>query len=175
MKKIQNARNLVIVILCITIICLGVGFTVLAIRLNSITNEDNSFNVSIVKVDKMSFIKGGKIEPVSTAKILDSHKELELNFTLNTYHDEVVYVATIRNNGTLNAKISSVFISPDYSSDITKKSIYPVTITINDINNKILEPKEETELRITANYSGDLGVPKKIDVPIKIGIISESV
>ena len=39
MKKLISIRNVIIVILCITIICLGIGFIVLSLELKKAKND----------------------------------------------------------------------------------------------------------------------------------------
>ena len=77
MKKNINIRNLIIVMLCITIILMGVGFAFLAMRLEKISNEVDTFDVSITKVEAQTAIKGGLIDPIATKELLDDGKTVK--------------------------------------------------------------------------------------------------
>ena len=50
MKKRINIRDLIIIILCITIICMAIGFGILSSHLNSHTDTDSKYAVSFTKI-----------------------------------------------------------------------------------------------------------------------------
>ena len=164
MKKI-NIRNLIITLLCITVIILAIGYSVLAIRLDAYKNKKESDESSV---------KGGTEEPECTTSINDDGHTLSMNFTLNNPKDEMAYTVTIKNTGTLKAKIIDIVSSPDYINDkLAINSIKPVSITKTDISGKILEPNEEATFKVLAVYNnGGTGVKK---IPYKLSLISSSV
>ena len=100
--------------------------------------------------------------------------ELDMSFVLNGGNDELSYIATIKNNGTLPAEIVDVIESPDYREDSFKKSISPVSISISDIKGKIIPPGDDVELKIVVYYtpSSSLNSPKSI--PLKLGLLVKS-
>lgn len=165
-----NVRNLIIVMLCITIICLGVGFAFLSIELEEKGKEQNTFKVSFTKVQSKTPVKGGKNTPTGTSSITNQGSTLTMNLNLNVPYDELAYTVIIKNKGTLPAEIINLIETPDYQTDMTaKQQIAPVTITHNDIIGKVLEPNEETELKITAIYNSTLNpTPKKIAYKLNI-------
>lgn len=174
MKKMVNIRNGIIVVLCITIIFMGIGFIVLSMELEKKNNSVNNFDVLFIDVTKSSSTKGGKVNPDSDVEIQAGGKELAMNFTLNAAHDEISYNAIIRNNGSLNAVIVDLIESPDYESSKFSNMIDPVTITYNDIIGKELKPGEEVELKIIAYYNpSTISGVRSFDY--KLGIISQSV
>lgn len=175
MKKMINFRNCLIAVLCVTIICLSVGFVVLSIKLKSFEDETSTYDVSFVSVDKKSSVKGSSIEPVSTAEIDFDNKEINFNFELNANNDEVVYVANIRNNGTMMAKIVDVLGSPDYTVVPYKNSIDPVSISVSDLKDKIVEPGKEVELRVVASYKSTNTTVLKKKFNYRIGLITKYV
>ena len=69
MKKMINIRNSVIIILCITIICMSIGFIVISIDYTKNKKQDLSYNVVFEKIKKLSSVKGSNIEPKGTVKI----------------------------------------------------------------------------------------------------------
>ena len=50
MKKLVSVRNGMIVVLCITIICLGIGFIILSMVLDIEKKTDIVYDVSFVEV-----------------------------------------------------------------------------------------------------------------------------
>lgn len=145
MKISRNIKNLIIVILCITIICMGIGFALLSMKLDSKNKELVVFDLSFIRVIEGTPVKGGNTDPVSAANIINQGKTLDMHLTLNNPYDEVSYVATIRNEGTVSAEIVTLIEKVD-------SSIAPVEISYNEISGKVLDPKEEIELRIVAVY-----------------------
>lgn len=187
MKNTHNIKNVIIVALCITIISMAVGFMVLSSRLERYRNEEDVFDVRFTNVRRLSSIKGGTKEPIGALEIEKTGKILDMNFRLFKEHDEIDYEVTIKNEGTVEASIVSLFSSPDFRSSDIIKSIAPITISISDISGKILEPGEETTVRISAIYTtknvptealtpGTIAtvVEKEKVLSGKVGIISES-
>ena len=178
MKKRANIKNTIIVVLCITIIAMGIGFMVLSMRLESYRSEEEVFDVRFTAVRMMSSIKGGESAPVGKLEIEDTGKILDMDFRMYKEHDEVDYEVTIKNDGTVAASIVSLFSSPDFRSQETIKNIAPITISISDISGKLLEPGEETTVKISAIYNslpaGTTNKEKVIDLSGKVGIIAES-
>ena len=177
MKKKDRVKNTIIVVLCVTIIFMGIGFMVLSMRLEGYRSEEEVFDVRFTSVRLLSSIKGGEKEPRGTLSIEDTGKILDMDFSLFKEHDQVDYEVIIKNEGTVEASIVSLFSSPDFRSKEMIQSLYPVTISISDISGKLLEPGEETTVKISAIYNSvpeDVLLDDKIDLSGKIGIIAES-
>ncbi len=68
MKKMLSIRNSVIIILCITIICMSIGFIVISIDYTKNKKQDLSYNVVFDKIKKLSSVKGSNIEPKGIVK-----------------------------------------------------------------------------------------------------------
>ena len=178
MKK-KDIKNTIIVVLCVTIIAMGIGFIVLSVKLEGMKSEEEVFDVRFTSIRLMSSIKGGEKDPIGKFEIEDTGKILDMDFRLFKEHDEVDYEITIKNEGTVEASIVSLFSSPDYRSQTTIKEISPITISISDISGKLLEPGEETTVKISAIYNAlptnsTISKDKVFDLSGKIGIIAES-
>jgi len=172
MKKMINIRNSVIIILCITIICMAIGFIVISIDYTKNKKKELSYNVVFNNIKKLSSVKGSNEEPKGIVKINDNSAEIEMNITMNAPHDELSYIATIENDGTVPIEILDIMESPDYKLNSFKKLINPVTITLSDIKGKVIKPGETLELKIVFYYNtGGSGV-KTFDY--KIGLITKS-
>ncbi len=174
MKKMIHIRNSVIIMLCITIICMGIGFIVLSVKYKSETEKISSFNVSFSDVRKSSSVRGSDIEPYGNIDITNNGLELEMNFVLNSSYDELSYVATIRNNGTMPAEIVDVLESPNYMNDNYKKSISPVSVSISDIKGKIIPAGDDIELKVVVYYNPSSVPNSKKVIPLKLSILAKS-
>lgn len=179
MKAFQNVKNVIIIVLCVTIISMAVGFIVLSVRLEGYKQEEEVFDVRFTSVKRLSSIKGGNKEPLANLVIEESGKILDMNFLLYKEHDEIDYEVTIKNEGTVDASIVSLFSSPDYRNKDTIESIAPVTISISDISGKLLEPGEETTVKVSAIFTTKVDPKKTVsekgkELSGKIGIIAES-
>lgn len=172
MKKMINIRNSVIIILCITIICMAIGFIVISVDYTKNKNLELSYNVVFNKIKKLSSVKGSNIEPKGEVKINDDSTEIEMKITMNSPHDELSYIATIENDGTVPIEILDIMESPDYKLDSFKKLISPVTITLSDVKGKVIKPNETLDLKIVFYYNSGSSSPKTFDY--KIGLITKS-
>ncbi len=168
MKKMINIRNSIIIVLCVTIILMGIGFIVLAYSYNS-NSKDATFDLSFVKVKDISYVKGGKTPPIGKSSITNRGKEINLNFTLSTTYDQVTYTILIRNEGTLPAEILDIKENPDYTHDSLKNTIKPITITKSDIIGQVISPGDEVELTVQATYGeSSVNIKKNIDYQLAL-------
>ena len=174
MKKLVQVRNRIIIVLCITIICMGIGFIILSMAFKKEKESISSFDVVFSDVQTIAFVKGSDIEPSGKIEVIEGGRELDMTFTLNSVHDEASSVVTIRNNGTLPAEIVDVFTSPDYSIETYQKLISPVTLTFSDLKGKIIPPGEEMELKVVAYYAPNSITDAKKVVRCKVGLITKS-
>lgn len=174
MKKKFNIRNLIIIMLCITIIFMAIGFSYLCIKLEHITNTPPVFDVSITKVEKETAVKGGLIEPKSAKEIINKGKTVKFNFELNSPKDELAYTITIKNTGTIPANIIKIISTPDYINDPTSaSSIEPVEITLDEIENKVLAPSKEIKVKLVVSYNMSNKSNQKI-IPYQLTVLANS-
>lgn len=170
MKKTINIRNLIIIILCITIICMGIGFAYLSVVLENKNNENHVLDVSITKITEETPIKGGMISPQGQRELKNDRKTIDFTFNLFAPRDELSYIITIKNTGTLDARIEDIITYPNYLENIeAASSIYPVTITHNSLKGKTLEPDEELQIKLVVSYSpkansGQVTIPYQMTV-----------
>lgn len=174
MKKMINIRNSVIIVLCCTIIFLAFGFIIVSAELKHEKDSLSSFHVDFVKSLKVSSAKGSSVEPSSNTMIDDNGKVLHFHFTLNQVHDEIIYVATIKNQGTIPAKIVDLVETPNYQDEEVSKSISPVAIRLSDVVGKTLMPNEEVEVKVVVYYNASLKESRKIDFNYSLTLITES-
>ena len=78
MKTMINIRNSVIIVLCVTIVFMGIGFIVLSMKLEDKINDVGKFDVSFTNVTKDSSTKGGTINPSGNVEISEEGKELDM-------------------------------------------------------------------------------------------------
>ena len=174
MKKMLNIRNGIIIILCLTIIFMAIGFIIISLKLESFKNNTQKYNVVFDKIIKDSSTKGGNTEPLGNVEIIANGKILNMDFTLNNPHDEISYIIKIKNESSTNALIVDLLQSPDYKDINYNYLIDPVSITYNDIVGRELKPNEELDLKITVYYNPSTKSGKKT-FNDKMGLITESV
>ena len=173
MKKV-SIRNLIIALLCLTIICLGTGFSFLSVKLETLESKKEIFDVVFTEVNGGTSVKGGGQEPIGLYSIDDDGHTLDMKFTLYNQLDELAYTITIENKGTMNAKIIDVVASPDYESDSRLVNlIRPIKLTTTDISGKVLAPNEETTLKVVAIF-GQGSSNKTTTIPYKLSLIVAS-
>ena len=147
-----NIRNNIIVILCLTIIVLCIGFSFLSVKLKKEKDTEFAFQVYFENIEKSSSVKGSSTEPFGKAEIINQKLGIIYSFSLSAIHDEITYLATIKNNSDISCEIVDVVLSPDYINSDFKKQIAPVEITTSDLKGKIIPPKEELEYKVTVYY-----------------------
>ena len=126
-------------------------------------------------MNKLNPIQAGKYSPTSNATITNNGLSVDLSFDLYTPNDEITYLLKIKNVGKITGKIVNIISVPDYFNDEnTKLTIAPAIVEINNIAGKVLEPNEETTLKITATYKYRNGRSQAINIPIQISILTES-
>lgn len=173
MKKLMKVKNNIIIILCFTIILMGIGFVVVSIKMETLKNESEVFSVSFTNFRQITAIKGGIVEPSGVLKISDNGKILNFNYDMYTEHDEIDYEVTITNNGTIPAVINELLMSPDYNDSDISNSISPLYVKLSDISGKLLEPGEEATVKLSVIYNSGV-ISGHRNVVGNIGIISES-
>ena len=174
MKKI-GIRNIIISLLCITIIFMAIGFSFLSSEIEILKNKDISFNVVIEEVKEATSVKGGVYSPKCNYKINDDGHTLDMDFTLYSELDELAYNVIIENKGTIKAKIIDIISSPDYTNiKILSDSIKPVSINKTDISGKILAPGETATIKVVARYNNSTTKGTK-QIPYKLSLITQSV
>lgn len=174
MKKMINIRNTIIIVLCITIVLMAIGFIAISVKLKTYRDKEESFNVVFYDVSKQNVAKGSAKTPVSDATIDSSGKILNMNFSLFATHDEVTYSIIIKNRGTLPAKIIKVHKNPDYGMETYKNLIYPVSITTSDIEGKTLSPGEEIEYKVNVYYNPSTNKVVNKNFNYNLALITES-
>lgn len=92
----------------------------------------------------------GTAENVYEETSLDENDSLRANFTARLYksEDSITYKVTVKNNGLLKAKLTSIRFDKDYNN--------PVIFTYNNINEgEVLAPGQSKTFYVMASYVGD--------------------
>ena len=174
MKNINTIRNSLIIILCCTVVCMGIGFIVLSMQLKKEKDKEDSFRVVFTKIEKTSSVKGSNRDPEGKVEITDHGLSLNMEFHLTAFYDELTYVATIHNDGTIPAEVVGITESPNYSEERFQKMISPVAITTSDLQGKIIPAGGDTTLKITVFYSPSGETASNKTIPYKIGLLTKS-
>lgn len=176
MNKYIKIKNTVIAALCVTVILMAAGYVVLSIKLDNIKNEKSSFEVIVKKVKKVSSLKGGSKDPIGDVRISKSQMAVEMEYVLYEPHDEMTYEIIVQNRGTIDATITDIITSPDFSDIKTASSYEPISIMVTSIDGKILAPGEEATIKVSVFYNPttDPTLLGKHSISGKIGVISKS-
>lgn len=170
MKKINIRKNLIL-ILSITIVLLTIGFIAVSVKYNKMKTKANIFSVDFVKVKKVTSSKGSVKEPKGNLEIAKNNKIIDMSFDLFSPKDELIYEITLRNTGTNNIEIVELLMSPDYITN-NKDQISPIEVTMTDIGGKILEPNEETAIKLKLTYKNKDNKIEEKKIKGRLGIIS---
>ena len=160
MKRLVKNKNILIIILCITIILLSIGYALIAIRLKEREATDKIYDVSITNIQEGTAIRGGEVLPTSKSDIINGNKTADFTFNLQNPGDTLTYIITIKNNGNLKAKIDGLAESPDYIN--------------NDDEASRIYPGEEINLTITVEFSNS-GTAKEIKTPYQVSILTSCI
>ena len=174
MKKMLYIRNSIIIILCITIICMSIGFIILSIELKKTKDNYPVMDIAFTNVVMSSSVKGSDKEPMGKVDIMKDGLSLDMVFTMNSIYDELVYVATIKNHGNVPVEIVDILESPNYNDHSFKDLISPVTISLSDIKGKIVPEGEEIDLKIKVYYAPGKDTSVKKSFPYKLGLLTRS-
>ena len=176
MNKYIKVKNIVIAILCLTVILMAAGFVVLSIKLDNMVNEKNNFEVIFKSAKQASSLKGGEKDPFSSVKVTSSGAEIEMEFVLYEPHDDVTYDLIVQNNGTVNASIIDLLVSPDFSDKNIAKTYNPISVNVTNIAGKILAPGEEATVKVNVFYTPteDALLLGPHSIKGKIGIIAKT-
>ena len=154
MKNIK-VETIIILVLSITVICMGLGFIVINNKLKEEEKVKEKYEVKITKVIKNNTINGSKKTVDTDYNIIDNNKTVEISMNLKDSNDSISYTAIIKNTGTLPAKIDNIIERNNFDKSL-------VSIKQSDIIGDTIEPKDEIELNIDITspnkklYSKDL-------------------
>ena len=175
MKSLVKTRNWIIIILCFTIICMGIGFAVLSMELENQKNNHPKFSLEFTKAEQRSLVQGGLNTPNVNSSIINSGQTININFELYAPRDEIGYKVIIKNTGNVKAEIVNIIEKPDYINDLAiAQTILPVKISHNNISGKTLEPDEEVELNIVAIFDYN-GLPMDMKIPYQLSLLTKSI
>ena len=177
MNKFIRVKNIVIVMLCVTVVAMAAGYIVLSLKLENLSVVQPQYSVSFTNIKKVTSIKGGTKEPLGELKIDDTGKIINMNFLLYSPHDEIDYEITIKNQGNIDASIMDILTSPDFEDPAIMKLYSPITITVSSMAGRVLEAGEEATFKVSIFYnSSDIKeelTTKKINA--KLGLLTESI
>ncbi len=142
--NMRNSKNVIIVVICIAVLFMGVGYAVLSSKL-TISGSGTIASTWDVKITGVTCSGTGDAYNVSNPTY--SSTSATLNVGLKKPTDVMTCTITIKNNGSLNAKLSSVSNSSTGSSS--------VTVAINGItaNSTVLNSGKELTFTVKLSYS----------------------
>ncbi len=172
MKKSINTKDIIIVVLCITIIFLGIGFIFLSVNFTELKNTKSDYDLRFLDVTNISTVSGGSTKPSGDIKIEKGGKLLNMNFILYNARDELDYNISIQNNGTISGKVIDLIESPEYANGQDKNRLLPISITYSDVSDVVLEPGDATTIKLTVFYNSSTITGKK-SFNYKLGLLTK--
>ena len=167
-------RNNVILALCISIICISVGFILISLEWQKEKKKISSFQVAFTEVEKQPSNNKDTNKATGKIDIIENGQVLDMKFTLESEKDELNYVVTIANQGNMAAEIINIFGSPDYEEEIFQKLIFPVQIKVSDISKKIVPAGETISLNIKVYSVTSSPFTEKKTVHYKLSLLTKS-
>lgn len=125
----KKTKNVVIIALCLTLIFMGVGFAALSQSINiGATGTVSGSNAWDVHYESFALngSNGTAVDttPAGESKYLDSTKTTAtVTFTLTAPGDYVEYKGTIKNYGSIDAKLATYTSTFDTDSEYVEKTI----------------------------------------------------
>ena len=116
MSNERKSKNIVILLLCIAVVAMGIGFAAIGSRLNITGNTTitNTWNVQITKVEEELTQKKGKASG-SIQKVDGTNARFTA--TLNEPGDQIAFKVTVTNGGTINAVLNNINNTTASASD----------------------------------------------------------
>lgn len=167
--KFLKFKNCIIIVLCITIILLSFGFSIISVKFKQKNDEKVMYDISIEKVVLSASFNGGNDKPEASYKLLNNKKTIKFDFNFHSSGDKLVYYVTIKNKGNISGKIDNIIESNNYD----KKNIEPIKIDISDVSGKVLNKGESVDLVVMVLY--DKGKSNYENFPFEFSILSSSV
>ncbi|MGN0973556.1 MAG: hypothetical protein ACI4OT_02305 [Bacilli bacterium] len=149
MNSERKGKNIVIGLLCATIVFMGIGFAALSsvLTINGTANVANTWNVQITDITVTDTT--GKADAGTP-----THNATTANFeaTLNEPGDSVTYEVTVTNGGSINAVLASV--DPVFTNAEDDAIVYTLADDNPTANAKLASGATHTFV-VTATYKAD--------------------
>ena len=147
----KNTKNTIIATLFLAILVMAVGYSTFAtqLTLNGTAEIVGEWNIKITNIQVQSV--NGDVS-YETPEFTDTNATF--NVTLKKPGDSIVFVITIRNEGTINATLGTVIFKEDSEGDLPA-----IQYKTSELQNS-LDAGEETSFTVTVTYD-----PKTTEVP----------
>lgn len=164
----RKSKNIVIIALCITLIFMGVGFSLLSqtLNINGTTTVTGTWDIQITEAKAIEAYDTSAATPAvmtnesEIATFLDkcgdneitltSSTAVDFNVTLAQPGDYVVYQITVKNNGTINATLKTLTEEIERANEEASE---PIKYTLTGIaQDDPLNASQEVTFTIKAEY-----------------------
>lgn len=158
----KNKKNLMIILLLVSIIFMSVGYAMLSIEIEQKQNYASSDSVWDIKITAISSIETqGLAENISAT--IENNFSAKFNSSLQTPNDKVAYMINVKNHGTIDAKLSSINIIP---SDNQENNI---SYSIEGIElDEVLKSGESKLFTLVAHYDNDIPSEEEINKEVTL-------
>ena len=149
----RDKKNIMIVALLVAVVFMSVGYALLSTQ---IEEKDNSSIVEPLWDVKITAISSTMTEGNGNSLLstVENRFSVKLNSEIKMPGDKVTYVINVKNNGTIDAKLNSISITPEsHSEDI-------IIYSIEGINaGDELKAGESRLFTVEATYNSELTTP----------------
>lgn len=166
----RDKKNIMIIALLVAVVSMSVGFAFLSSEIEvSGTSQitDPKWDVKIVSISSTETEGYGK----SLSATVENKFSAKFSSEFTMPGDKVTYVINVKNEGTIDAKLNSITITPENYNEGY------ITYSIDGLQaESILKVGESTMFTLTAMYNPDLeGTPTSADLKKDITLILDYV
>ncbi|MDD6879153.1 MAG: leucine-rich repeat domain-containing protein [bacterium] len=153
---IRRKKNIIIASLCIALVFMGIGYSLLAqnLKINSTGKISSIWSIKMINVE---YSASGYAEVASDSpKISEDGHSLKLSTIFKAPNDEIIYTVTVKNEGNIKALLKSIEYSGPTTTDYIK-----VTDTITSALE--INPEEEITFDVKVRFKDISSLPEGKD------------
>lgn len=156
MEKERKFRNVLLIVLCVTVFCMSVGFAYMSqlLTINGTLNVTKpTWDIHFASITPSTPAAGNHAVDNSHA-LSNSDHTATFDLTMTAPGDTLTYTLVITNAGTLDAKVNAITVAPTSGSKIDAENNITVTTTGVAANDVLIAGGTAT-LVITFTYDSD--------------------
>ena len=170
LKNKSDKRNYIIIILCLILVVMGVGYAAFStlLTINGTASITNSWCVGFDQTKTNTYTASAGIEggTVPTGNMSYSGTTCETNYVPNASltanfkqpGDEIEYTLTIKNKSSVTADIKSIIVGEDSLTTDTTITKGNVQFIIHMPESTTLTPNQETTMKVVARFQNNTDI-----------------
>lgn len=181
----DDKKNVIMGILLIAIITMAIGYAALSqqLKITGTANVGGNWDIRMINITEGTASNSAGLKPTATnitPAIIESNTTASFNVGFQTPGDTMEYDVTVKNNGTINAKLTNIILAAtdneDNPIDLTEvKGInYVVTIdgkSVEEAKNTVINSNSESIVHVKVYWDQaateiPLNVTKKLTMTL---------